>query len=736
MLNNTFFCRLLKDYAIGALVERAIKPLIVLYDVAQHILRLASWLLLLTCLWLVGLQLCNQSAALLYAQSPAADLAVSVAASADPVNNAQTVSYTILVQNNGTDDAHTVIITDSLPVPYLRYSGCTVSSDGACKLSGDQVVARFPVLAANSSHTIQVEALSASVLLSGTEVTNDVSVQSDTFDPNLQNNRASAVTTLWVPFDTTVSQSHSPEPVLAGGTAVFTIQAKNLGPNPVYRTLEATFDNLAPLTLPDSQSLSPTVADLYPSVINVANVVDSVVNVAVTLHHLSHSQASDLDILLVGPSGDSVTLMSDVGGSAALNDVTLDFTDSAPLLPSSGSIGSGVYRPTNYANESGDIVDTYPAPGLGGLSDRRPLLGRFNNKLADGAWKLYVVDDHAGYGGTLLGGWSLTLTSAHMTLPLTLTAQLPEGFTITQTSTTGWGRNIDNNLVTFTRQSFAKNASSTFVITATASSNPGTYTTDVFFNVPNDPNPQDNLSIATTTVLTTHDLIASEAVTPNIVVAGEPLTYTLQITNVGPSQAWNPAIVSQFPANMLINSVMASQGDCVQNNSQITCNPGLIASQVLENVVTIQVLAFASTQPARVASSVTVASDYDPQPGNNSALIFVDIVTATPQPTDPATATLIPSQTPTDTPTAVATPPPTGSPSATATKTPTDSPRNTPTTPPTYTTTPTPTPTHTSTPFNTSTPTFTATPTPTLRPTVSITPSANQESLYLPLLSY
>ncbi|MFN8445952.1 MAG: DUF11 domain-containing protein [Caldilineaceae bacterium] len=714
-----------------------IKPQIVLSDVAQHTLRQSSWLLLLTCLWLVGLHFCDQSTSILHAQSPAADLAVIVTASAEPVNNAQTVTYTILVHNNGADDAHTVVITDSLPVPYLRYSGCTMSGGGACQLADDQVVIRIPTLAANAAQTIQVQALSASVLLSGTEVSNEVSVQSDTFDPNLQNNHTTFVTTLWAPFDTTVSQSHSPEPILAGGTAVFTLQAKNLGPNPVYRTVAATFDNLAPLTLPDSPVLSPTVADLYPSVINVANVVDSVVNVAVTLHHLSHSQADDLDILLVGPSGDSVTLMSDVGRSVALNDITLEFTDSAPLLPALGSVSSGQYRPTNNATEGGDATDTYPAPGPGGLSDARPLLGRFNNKLANGAWKLYVVDDHADHGGALLGGWSLTLTTQRLTLPLTVTARLPEGFNITQTSTTNWGRNINNNLVTFTRQSFSKTASSTFVITATAGSNPGTYTTNVFFDVPNDHTPQDNLSIATTTVLTTHDLIASEAVAPNVVVAGDPLTYTMQITNVGPSQAWNPTIVSQFPAGITVTSISASQGDCVQNNSQITCEPGLIASQVLANVVTIQVLAVASTQPVRVASSVMVASDYDPQPDNNSALIFVDIIMATVVPTDPATPTTIPSQTPTDTPTQVITPPPTESPTQTATTSPTETPQVAPTDQPTYTVTTTPTPTRTSTPSITATPTFTATPSPTatLKPTVSITPSAEQATLYLPLLS-
>ncbi|MGQ9550480.1 MAG: hypothetical protein ACUVWS_17840, partial [Roseiflexus sp.] len=51
-----------------------------------------------------------------------------------------------------------------------------------------------------------------------------------------------------------------------------------------------------------------------PSTIEVSGVSGSIVSVVVRLNGLSHTFPDDLDIVLVGPSGQAVMLMSDVGG--------------------------------------------------------------------------------------------------------------------------------------------------------------------------------------------------------------------------------------------------------------------------------------------------------------------------------------------------------------------------------------------------------------------------------------
>ena len=55
-------------------------------------------------------------------------------------------------------------------------------------------------------------------------------------------------------------------------------------------------------------------ASVYPSTITVSGVTGTVHQVIVTLHNLSHPFPDDLDMLLVGPGGQRVILMSDAGG--------------------------------------------------------------------------------------------------------------------------------------------------------------------------------------------------------------------------------------------------------------------------------------------------------------------------------------------------------------------------------------------------------------------------------------
>jgi subtilisin-like proprotein convertase family protein len=53
-------------------------------------------------------------------------------------------------------------------------------------------------------------------------------------------------------------------------------------------------------------------ASPYPDQIEIAGLTDPITSVEVTLHQVSHPKASDIDILLVGPDGQRVLLMSDV----------------------------------------------------------------------------------------------------------------------------------------------------------------------------------------------------------------------------------------------------------------------------------------------------------------------------------------------------------------------------------------------------------------------------------------
>src|SRR5439155_193483 len=61
------------------------------------------------------------------------------------------------------------------------------------------------------------------------------------------------------------------------------------------------FTNAAAITIPDSGAGTP-----YPSVINVTGMGGTISNATVTLRNLSHTWTRDIDVLLVGPTGQAV----------------------------------------------------------------------------------------------------------------------------------------------------------------------------------------------------------------------------------------------------------------------------------------------------------------------------------------------------------------------------------------------------------------------------------------------
>src|SRR5438552_2209626 len=174
-----------------------------------------------------------------------------------------------------------------------------------------------------------------------------------------------------------------------------------------YSVTAATFANEELITIPDVGLSSP-----YPSTINVSGMTGVVSKVTVTLNQLTHTFPSDLDMLLVGPGGQGVLLMSDVGGGFGVNNVTVTLDDTGVgSLPDSGQIVTGIYKPTNVG-----AGDTFAAPAPAGPYNA--LLSAFNGAGPNGSWALYVVDDAPNDQGTIAGGWSLSIrTSAPNTPP-------------------------------------------------------------------------------------------------------------------------------------------------------------------------------------------------------------------------------------------------------------------------------------------------------------------------------
>jgi subtilisin-like proprotein convertase family protein len=155
-----------------------------------------------------------------------------------------------------------------------------------------------------------------------------------------------------------------------------------------------------PITINDNQAASP-----YPAAVEVTDMGGAISKVTVRIDELSHTYPDDLDLLLIGPGGQNVMLMSDAGGSTDVSGISLTFDAAAASAPSGSSkLLSGTYRPVNYTPT--DALPT-PAPGEPYGTD----FGVFNGLSPAGTWKLYVRDDANADVGIIAGGWTLTLTT-------------------------------------------------------------------------------------------------------------------------------------------------------------------------------------------------------------------------------------------------------------------------------------------------------------------------------------
>ncbi len=160
--------------------------------------------------------------------------------------------------------------------------------------------------------------------------------------------------------------------------------------------------NTSSITIPASGP-----ASTYPSEITVAGQTGLISGVQVNLTNFTHTAPDDVDLVLEGPNGNKVVLMSDVGGTNAVTNLNLVFDDTAAAsLPDSTAITSGTYKPTDF--ETGDI---YPAPAPAGPPIGR-MLAAFSGALPNGAWRLYLVDDNGSNAGSISGGWSISVQSS------------------------------------------------------------------------------------------------------------------------------------------------------------------------------------------------------------------------------------------------------------------------------------------------------------------------------------
>ncbi|MFL5825498.1 MAG: hypothetical protein ACJ76V_03135 [Thermoleophilaceae bacterium] len=160
----------------------------------------------------------------------------------------------------------------------------------------------------------------------------------------------------------------------------------------------------------------------YPSTREIAGLQGTITNVRVNFDWLAASYSNDLDVLVVGPQGQAVTLMSDIGPDSSFYG-SLSFDDSGVAMDPSAHLTPGLYHPTD-GEETGGCTgnDDYPSPAPAGPYGNA--LSAFNGTNPNGTWTLYLVDDCNG-GLTQLRDWTVDISTTGAPQTTTTTSTAP-----------------------------------------------------------------------------------------------------------------------------------------------------------------------------------------------------------------------------------------------------------------------------------------------------------------------
>ena len=132
----------------------------------------------------------------------------------------------------------------------------------------------------------------------------------------------------------------------------------------------------------------------------------------------------------------------------------------------------------------------------------------------------------------------------------------------------------------------------------------------------NDPSTANNTASASTTVNPAADLAVTKTDSPDPVAQGTELTYTVGVSNAGPSTATGITLTDTLPAGVTFNSATPTQGSCSHTSGTVSCSLGNLANTASASVsikVTPQSVATITNQ----ANVVSLTGD--PNTTNNGA---------------------------------------------------------------------------------------------------------------------
>ncbi len=503
-----------------------------------------------------------------------ADMAITKVGSPKPVVAGNQLTYTLEATNNGPSLARNVTVSDPLPA-RTTFASVTTSA-GTCSESSGTVSCSVGNVRVGAEHkvtiVITVTVGAGAPLLS--QIRNTATVGSTTPDPAPSNNTAEDDTDVATEADLVLTKTATPATVDAGHEVTYTIEARNDGP---------------------SDAEAAGVTDLLPSDVTFVSATPS----SGTCAHAVATVLCELGTLPAGATA-TITIVARVKPS----------TPEKTSISNTAEVLSLTHDPNLLNNFASARVTVDTSADVAIAKSATP------TSFVPGRPARYTLT------ATNLGPSDAQAVTVTDSLPpeLTYVAALPSTGTCTET-----GGTVSCDLGTLPA---GAEATVTIDVTVHASTTGTVTNTGHVHSNTTDPVPGNNTATIHTPVAPSADVAIVKTGAPNPVTAGNTLTYTLEVVNLGPSDAQDVIVSDPLPPEVTYISSSATAGTCTEASNTVTCDLGTLA---LGGTDTIHIVATAEpgTPPKSFENTAHVSSTtHDPHLHNNSSSFTSNLSTS------------------------------------------------------------------------------------------------------------
>jgi len=535
------------------------------------------------------INLSNDSATDVATVVSSADLSVTNAGSPNPVAAGSTITYTQVVSNNGPSAADNATLVSTIPA-NTTFVSLAAPSGWSCitpvvGFTGN-VVCSNSDLAGSMAATFSIVVKVTTGTANGTVITETASVSSSASDPNSTNNTANASTVVGSTSqaEMTVTNSASPDPVIAGNNITYTQTATNVGS--VAANNPTLSENTPTNTTFQSISAPPGTTCTTPAVGGTG---------AITCTAGSAPAGSSGTVLLV------VQVASGTASGTVIS-------DTATVNAGNQAFGANSATAT-------DVVASATQADLALSTAATP-----PNLLAG---------NNITYTQTVTNNGPAAASSVSFTeaIPTNTTFQsvsAPVGWSCTTPAVGATGT------VNCTDSSLAASASADIIVAVNVASSVTAATITANSSVSastTDPNSANNSTTVVTNVATACDLAVTNSGTPSPVTVGNTITYTQVVTNSGPSNCAGATFTEAIPTNTTFVSLtpVPTGWTCTTTGSISCSNPTVAPGSTSTFTVVVKV-----TGGTLITDTATVATTtHDTSSSNNSATVTIGVATAT-----------------------------------------------------------------------------------------------------------